>query len=227
MKRIAVLLLIVFLVSGCAIVTHGQLPKDALPAPPENKRNVEYQMESLVFDEELTFEQKIDESGFGSHLCKWAEEEFEKSGLFKNIVDVPLGGTFSETDVVLQIKIINRDYPPPKGPGTLFFLTMGLFPMPKKVTWTMSVNIRLWESGRLINKQSFVIKDEMRTTSSLFFIFVWPFTEKPFMSLPKTKEEIIRNMFRHLLIQLHEHGYVNNKADRLAYQTLMKNLSSR
>jgi len=139
----------------------------------------------------------------------------------KNIVDVPLGGTFAEADVVLQIKILHEFYPQ-EGYAMLSILTLGLIPWHKTDTWTMSVNVRHWEPGRLISDQSFVIKDEMRTTSSLFFIFVWPFTEKPFMTMPEIKEEIIRNMFRHLLIQLRDQGYVSNQTDRVAYQPVMK-----
>jgi len=178
-KRIIVLFLIVFLVSGC---THGQLPKISFPEPSENKKSLEYQINWKSINKAFPLGKGLDGRRFDLLVRTWAEDEFRESNFFKSTVDVPLGGKFSEVDVVLQITILN-EVDPSK------FLN----------TWTMFVNVRRWEPGRLISDRSFVIKDEIHT--SPFLIFVPQF-------LKDDNEEIVRNMFRHLLIQLREQGYV-------------------
>jgi len=201
MCKKAALLLVILFASGC-VCTQSRLPDVAYPTPAAAKKSLEYQIDWLVNMKGVAPEQLgYVAAGAGALARTFANDEFEKSGLFSGIVDVPLGGTFGEADMVLQIKILDQ-YRNRPWLNFLCGITLGLAPTYQTDTWTMTATVRRWNSGKMSDERTIVIEDKMNRWGELFLIFVTPFTPDRY----EVTEATIRNMYKNLLSRLRDSG---------------------
>jgi hypothetical protein len=202
-KKMA-LLMVLLVASGCYSTPH-RLPEIAYPAPQAGKKSLEYQIDWLVVTQTGRAELgRAPGGGGGGALARtYAHEEFERSGLFDRIADIPLGGTFGEAELVLQIQIVNRANPRP-GLAFLCGFTLTLIPSYATDEWTMTTTVRRWSGGKMVDERSIVLRDEMNTWMEFFLLFQAPFAD----SDSTVAEATLRNMFRHLLNKLRESGTV-------------------
>ena len=207
MRKPAAIFMILLLVSGCAFVKGDLLHQTNSPAPSGIKKGLEYQLEWLVISPQTGFGHSAGGSEYGALVRNWVDDEFNKSGLFNHIVDIPIGGTFGNSDLILQIKDVMKIQ---EGKHNwLVPLTLGIFPFHTKYTSTMTVTVRRGGAETLITDRSFTIEEEFDIYGEIFLIVYDIFYQIPFGESPlEIAQETQRKMLRHLLYQLREYGYI-------------------